>query len=171
MARLLEPLVGRVELVVKGSRSDYGGFPLCVESETLGVYLKRVNQRTGAIWGVAAAMAASSTDWTLVVACDLPFLTEDWLTYLIERAQHSDADMILPAKVLCMVCHRRCAPRLIEEIRRQQPKLGRAMGDLDLEMVAEEEWRPFDTDGRLFFNMNTPEDYAQARGIIGKRAK
>lgn len=166
---LLEPLVGRVALVVQEPDPGYGRVPIVLESEVLGIDREKIHRVPGTIWGVAAALVASSAEWTLAVACDLPFLTEEWFRYLISRTDGSASDMILPAKVLCMMCHRRCTEPLLEELDGRRPKLGHAMGRLDLEMVTEAEWRPFDTDGRLFFNMNRPEDYAMARNLIEGR--
>jgi molybdopterin-guanine dinucleotide biosynthesis protein A len=155
-ARLLEGLVSRVTLVGAADCLEGLGFPVLEEAS-----------RRGAIFGVAAAMASSRTPWSLIVACDLPFLTPDWIEHLVSLAQDSDADMILPAEVLCMMCHERCTPALLEELGRARPKLGRVMGTLKLQMVTEEDCRPYDPEGRLFFNVNTPEDYEMARVLMG----
>lgn len=169
-ARLLCPLVGRVALVLRDSVPGYEGFRVVLEGEVLGDELARSDRTAGAVWGVAAALAAARTEWSLIVACDLPFLTDDWLAYLISRTLDSQADMILPRDVLCMACHRRCKGTLLEELDRERPRLGRAMGKLNVEKVTEEEWRPFAADGRLFFNMNRPEDYAAAQDAIDGHA-
>jgi molybdopterin-guanine dinucleotide biosynthesis protein A len=35
-----------------------------------------------------------------------------------------------------------------------------------MEVLDEPAWKRFDNDGRLFWNMNTPEDLAEARRIL-----
>ena len=64
----------------------------------------------GPLGGIATALRASSSPWSLVVACDLPYLTKGWLEFLIERALASDAIAVLPmnirgAEPLCAMYH------------------------------------------------------------------
>jgi hypothetical protein len=35
-----------------------------------------------------------------------------------------------------------------------------------MEVLDETRWKRFDTAGRLFWNMNTPSDYAEAKRIL-----
>ena len=35
-----------------------------------------------------------------------------------------------------------------------------------MEVLDEPSWKRFDTDGHLFWNMNTPEDFNEARRIL-----
>jgi hypothetical protein len=39
-----------------------------------------------------------------------------------------------------------------------------------MEVLDESAWKRFDTDGRLFWNMNTLADYEEARRILEDRA-
>jgi hypothetical protein len=39
-----------------------------------------------------------------------------------------------------------------------------------MEVLDEGDWKRFDTDGRLFWNMNTLADYEEARRVIEKSA-
>ena len=50
----------------------------------------------GPLGGIATALRISETDWSLVIACDLPYLTKAWLDFLIERALKSGADAVVP---------------------------------------------------------------------------
>jgi GTP:adenosylcobinamide-phosphate guanylyltransferase len=45
-------------------------------------------------------------------------------------------------------------------------KVTEAMKRLPLEVLDESAWKRFDTENRLFWNMNTPADYEQARRIL-----
>jgi hypothetical protein len=38
-----------------------------------------------------------------------------------------------------------------------------------MEVLDESAWKRFDTDGRLFWNMNTPADYEEARKVFERR--
>src|SRR5208282_447595 len=50
----------------------------------------------GPLGGIATALRASNAAWNLVVACDLPYLTKEWLDFLVARALASSADAVLP---------------------------------------------------------------------------
>ncbi len=82
----------------------------------------------GPLGGIATALRASETDWNLIVACDLPYLTQEWLEFLLQRARSSAADVVVPmnnaaedmrrAEPLCAVYHRRgeaAIRRLLEQ--------------------------------------------------------
>jgi hypothetical protein len=48
-------------------------------------------------------------------------------------------------------------------------KVAEAMKRLPMEVLDEQVWKRFDTEGRLFWNMNTPEDYLEAQRIFEAR--
>ena len=45
-------------------------------------------------------------------------------------------------------------------------KVTQAMKRLRMEVLDEQAWKRFDNGGRLFWNMNTLEDYAEAKRIL-----
>lgn len=47
----------------------------------------------GAPGGVLTALAMASTEWVVVVACDMPFVTRDMLDTLLER-RHAQVDVV-----------------------------------------------------------------------------
>jgi GTP:adenosylcobinamide-phosphate guanylyltransferase len=44
------------------------------------------------------------------------------------------------------------------------------MKHVPMEVLDESTWKRFDSDGRLFWNMNTPEDYEEAHRVMEERA-
>src|SRR5271155_912558 len=50
----------------------------------------------GPLGGIATALRASRARWNLIVACDLPYLTKEWLEFVVARAHLSKADAIVP---------------------------------------------------------------------------
>lgn len=110
-------------------------------------------------------------NWNLILSCDMPFLTLEWLAHLCERAGRSEAQAVLARSAkglepLC-ACWRTDA---VEALRRGFERGLRKMTDgialLSSEMLDEDEWKRFDNSGRLFWNMNTPEDYEAARRVL-----
>jgi len=128
--------------------------------------LKEMNERAG---------ISPARSYGLILSCDMPFLTREWLAYLCERAVKSAAQVIVPEsknglEPLC-ACWRADAISAIQAafdggVR----KVTEAMKRLSMEVLDESAWKRFDTDGRLFWNMNTPEDYEEARKVFEERA-
>src|ERR1019366_667279 len=81
-------------LTEMNSRSDIAGFILAGgESSRMGRDKALLELGGGPLGGIATALRSSSAPWSLVVACDLPYLTKPWLEYVVTRAlaSHSDA--------------------------------------------------------------------------------
>ena len=121
----------------------------------------------GALGGLHAALAACKSEWAIVVACDLPFVTSELFSFLaLLRLDH---DAVVPVQqdgrpqplaALYRVdpCRRR-AGELIEAGRRRP---------LDLLEAVNTRWVEFDEltnlaqPERFFVNINTPSDYDEA---------
>jgi molybdopterin-guanine dinucleotide biosynthesis protein A len=127
----------------------------------------------GPLGGIATALRASEALWSLVVACDLPYLTKAWLDYLVGRALAAGAaDVLLPlnlrgAEPLCAMYHKSCEPALHRALDRGTRKVTDALAGLQLETIDPTEWQAFDPDGLLFKNMNSPADYEEAKARLG----
>lgn len=114
--------------------------------------------------------------WALVTSCDMPFLTREFLVFLRERAMRSHAQVVVPQsggglEPLC-ACWRDNAQAGVQlAFDSGVRKVTEAMKRLPMEVLDEQAWKRFDTGGRLFWNMNTPEDYAEARRILEKQER
>jgi molybdopterin-guanine dinucleotide biosynthesis protein A len=118
----------------------------------------------GALGGLHAALSACRSQWAIVVACDLPFVTSELFRSLaLLRAEHDAVVPIQPdgrpqplaALYRVDPCARR-ATELIEAGRRRP---------LDLLQSVRTRWVDFAEISnlaqaeRFFVNINTPEDY------------
>jgi molybdopterin-guanine dinucleotide biosynthesis protein A len=111
----------------------------------------------------------------LIVSCDMPFLTREWLAYLCEHAVKSTAQVVVPEsenglEPLCACWWGDAATRVQVAFDGGVRKVTEAMKRLPMEVLDEAAWKRFDTDGRLFWNMNTLADYEEARQVIEERA-
>jgi molybdopterin-guanine dinucleotide biosynthesis protein A len=107
----------------------------------------------------------------LIVGCDMPFLTREFLTYLCELASHSTSLVIAPQsgsglEPLCACWNARAVSGVRAAFDSGIRKVAEAMKRLPMEVLDEPAWKRFDTDGRLFWNMNTPTDFEEARRIL-----
>jgi len=127
----------------------------------------------GPLGGIATALRDSRESWNLIVGCDLPFLTNEWLAYLIDRALRSQADAVVPqsaagAEPLCAMYRKHCEPSVREAILRGVRKVMDGFAAIQVEGIPPEEWKSFDPCGILFKNVNSPQDFEEA-GAVFKR--
>ncbi len=68
----------------------------------------------GPLAGIEAALAFTTAEWNLVVACDMPAVEAGFLENLLAEAEAGDADCLIPVTAdgcehpVCAVYHRRC---------------------------------------------------------------
>ena len=130
----------------------------------------------GPLGGIITAMSVSekvgnASGWNLMVSCDMPFLTQDWLAFLCERALGSDFEVIVPLsqhglEPLCACWKTSALDTLQATFDGGVRKVTEAMKRLSMEILDETHWKRFDSDGRLFWNMNTPQDYRDAVSLM-----
>ena len=126
----------------------------------------------GPLGGIYTAIVTSPCDRTLVVGCDMPFLTGPFLRYLAERGQTSS---VIPRTAhgyepLCAIYARESAAGMRDRLDRGERQAAQPPGGVQVIEVGAEELAAFDPDGLLFVNVNTPHDYAQARRRLDSRS-
>src|SRR6266850_4203479 len=123
-----------------------------------------------------SAQSASRPEWNLIVSCDMPFLTQDWLQFLANRAAKSKAQVVFPHSAsgpepLCACWQTSAAAKLRSGFERGVRKVTEGIALLRAEVLDEHDWKRFDSAGRLFWNMNTAADYEEARRILEAERK
>ena len=127
----------------------------------------------GPLGGIYTALVNATTSHTLVVAGDMPFLTAPFLQYLTQVS--GDVDVAIPRTAdghqpLCACYARRCAPVLRRSIEGKALKVTDLLSEVSVRELGPAEIEPFDPDGRLFFNINTPDDYERCLALgAGRR--
>ncbi|MCA1558654.1 MAG: molybdenum cofactor guanylyltransferase [Acidobacteria bacterium] len=130
----------------------------------------------GALGGLHAALHACNAEWAAVVACDIPFVTGDLLARLATLRGGSEAVVpVQPDGRLQPLCalYRKvpCAERarlLIEEGERRPRSL---VQTVRARVVAWEELADLGGAQLFFENVNTPEDYAEARARLEEEGR
>ncbi len=118
-----------------------------------------------------AAKSAAPGDWNLIVGCDMPFLTVDWLGFLVQRGTKSKAHVVVPQSThgpepLCACYRTDAAGKLRVAFESGVRKVTHGLQHVTTEVLDEADWKRFDSAGRLFWNMNTAADYEEARRIL-----
>lgn len=127
----------------------------------------------GPLGGILTALLDSgaktgAASWNLILSCDMPFLTTEWLTFLAQRALQSRAQIVLPRSSKGMeplgACWRTdAAESILAAFNAGTRKITDSLRDVTVEVLDENDWKRFDTSGRLFWNMNTLADFEEAR--------
>jgi molybdopterin-guanine dinucleotide biosynthesis protein A len=159
-ARLLEPLVSkRAAVTVIGPAGRYAEFSLkSIPDDLPGM---------GPLAGIATAVRNSLSPWSLIVGCDMPFLTTEWLVHLLARGVPSTADIVVAEgaggiEPLCGLYHKRCEATFATRLARGERKVTDAFAGHQVLTITADEVQPFDPHGLLFKSVNTPEDLAEA---------
>src|ERR1700693_1136929 len=116
--------------------------------------------------------AAPEYQWNLILSCDMPFLTAEWLKFLVDRARASapEIQVILPRSThgpepLC-ACYRNSAADPLKDVfDRGVRKVTQALKQVRTEVLDDSVWKRFDSAGRLLWNMNTPADFEEAQRL------
>ena len=126
----------------------------------------------GALGGLYTALVRSPTAPTIVVACDLPFLTVPFLRHLVDRARGADAAIPRTAagtQPLCAVYDRTCVEPIRARLERGELRVSGLVDDaIRVTDIGPSEVAPFDPGGTLFFNVNTPDDYTRANDLAAR---
>lgn len=118
----------------------------------------------GALGGIFTAIVESPLDRTLVLGCDMPFVTPR----LIERLAAEDGDVVIPRTArgyepLCAIYTKACAERIRERIEHGELQasvlpVGVRVVELGPDVLA-----AIDPSGWMLANVNTPGDHERAR--------
>jgi molybdenum cofactor guanylyltransferase len=119
----------------------------------------------GPLGGIYTAVYHARHPYTLVVACDMPWLNRDLLAYMI--GLRHQADIIVPRwdkfpEPLHAIYSKACLPPIWEQLQSGQLKVVRFYGQVQVHFVDRPVIEQFDKDGRSFANLNTPEELSRA---------
>lgn len=129
----------------------------------------------GPLGGILTALhdtkATTRCAWNIIVSCDMPFLSHEWIEHLCERARFSAAHVVIPQsehglEPLCACWRTSAVATLQAQFDAGVRKVTEALKPLALEVLDEKDWKRFDSAGRLFWNMNTQADYEEARKML-----
>jgi molybdopterin-guanine dinucleotide biosynthesis protein A len=120
----------------------------------------------GPLAGIHAALAATAEgdgDRAVVLACDMPYVTADLVTYLLESSRHADA--VVPFSEagyhpLCAVYTLACLDPMVRRLREGRLKVQDVLDEVNTTVVRADELERFGPRHRLLRNVNTPGDYA-----------
>jgi molybdopterin-guanine dinucleotide biosynthesis protein A len=119
----------------------------------------------GSLGGIFTAVHAATHPYTLVVACDMPWLNRPLLGYMIGLRE--TADIVVPRwekfpEPLHAIYSKTCLDPIEARLKAQQLKITGFFGQVAVRFVERAEIEQFDRNGRSFANINSPEDLKEA---------
>ena len=119
----------------------------------------------GPLSGVHAALSSARADATVMLACDMPFVSAPLLRHLLSLAGGADGpDIVVPKTErgyhpLCAVYTRACIEPAARRLAGGQFKLAGLFDDLRVRVVTADALSAFGDPDRLLANVNTSIEY------------
>ena len=126
----------------------------------------------GSLGGIFSGLQASAEPWSLVVACDMPFLNRELLRYLI--GETSNVDAVVPClggqpEPLHALYSKACLAPMQRMLRAGQLKIAPLFEAVRVRYVDEGAIDRIDPRHLSFFNVNTQADLEEARGYFRQK--
>lgn len=176
MPFLGRPLIQRVvdrltpiadELLVTTNNPD--------DYQFLGIPLFRdLKPGRGALGGLYTALSSATGEAVAVVACDMPFASASLIEAAGRLLLQEETDVVIPdsgdgLEPLHAVYRREtCLPAIESAIEADQWRLISWFPQVKVRILQPDEIKAYDPSGLVFWNLNTPEEFAEAE-IKAKR--
>ncbi len=127
---------------------------------------------TGPLGSIYTGLTLASPLYSLVVACDMPFLNRDLLLYMIEAS--AGFDLVIPRlgeliEPLHGVYAKACLTPIGQLLKQGVLSVREIFRLVRVKYVEAEEIDRFDPEHLSFFNVNTESDLLKAKDLLGKR--
>jgi molybdopterin-guanine dinucleotide biosynthesis protein A len=125
----------------------------------------------GVLGGIYTGLVASDSLYSLVVACDMPFLNQSLLRYMVQLAD--GFDLVLPRlgnmiEPLHAVYSKSCLAAIESLLKQDNLKISNLLTLVRVRYVEAEEINQFDPKHLSFFNINTEADLKTALELTGE---
>jgi molybdopterin-guanine dinucleotide biosynthesis protein A len=145
-------------VMVVGQRSKFSTHAPVVED----IFADR-----GPLGGIHAALSVSATELNLILAVDLPFVEEGFLSFLLKAAEETDAMAVVPRAAggwqpLCAVYRKVFGKAVEAALKAGRNKIDLLFGPVPVLTISEQEIRSAGFSLDMFRNINTREELEQA---------
>ncbi|MEE3141171.1 MAG: molybdenum cofactor guanylyltransferase [Chloroflexota bacterium] len=170
---LIQRVIERVEqlsqeiLVVVADQNRAADLPLAQEHRV--VFDRYPGTRS--LGGIFSGLDAASNGWTLVVACDMPFLNLALLRRMMALTE--DADAVVPLidgrpEPTHALYSKACLPFIEPRLISGDLKISGFYDQVRVRYLSEEDVAALDPEFLSFFNVNTPEDLDRALSLAAQ---
>lgn len=149
----LSPLFKNL-LIISNQPELYEKYRLRIHSDIL--------KGRGPLGGIYTGLIASADIYNLVVACDMPFISQGLVKYMLKKSDGYDAVIAEydgRPQPLCAVYSKDCIKPAEKALAENNLKLTDFINTLKARRIKEEEVESLDNRGLSFANINTRKDY------------
>jgi molybdopterin-guanine dinucleotide biosynthesis protein A len=123
----------------------------------------------GSLGGIYTGLVSAKTPYSLCLACDMPFVKPDFLRFLCDMA--AEADVVIPRNAedfqpLCAVYSHACREPIRQKIAAGRLKITGFFDQVRVRVIDGALLADYDPHDVMFFNANTPEEYAMAQRML-----
>jgi molybdopterin-guanine dinucleotide biosynthesis protein A len=156
--------IGDEVIIVTNSPQEYG----YLEARLVG----DAYPGKGALGGICSGLKAAHNHYSLVVACDMPFLDLNLLRYMILLSPGQD--VVIPrvgglTEPLHAIYSKQCLQPIERVLASGGLKIIDFFPEVRVRYVEEQEIKLFDPQCLSFFNINTPADLERARSLARRK--
>ena len=156
---MIEGIIERLEglgnemILISNNKNDYAHLGLPIFGD--------IYKDHGPLAGIHTAVSNAQHQYILMVACDMPWLNRDLLSYMI--SQKETADIIVPRwqkfpEPMHAIYSKACLPAIEQDLDAKLLKIIRFYRHVSVNYLGRDVIERFDRNGRSFANINTPED-------------
>jgi len=123
----------------------------------------------GALMGIYTGLGAARYGHALALACDMPFLSEPLLRYMVSLVE--GYDVVVPCldgllEPLHAIYSQDCRPAMARLLEQGRHQIVAFFGDVRVRKVLAAEIDRFDPLHLSFLNINTPADWERAQALL-----
>ena len=155
-------------VVVTQDPSRYRNYPVTAITDVV--------DEGGSLAGIYTGLQVSSHQMNFVAACDMPFLNEDFITYMADEMWNNDYDVVLPRKnshvePIHGFYSKRCLEPIRKSLQENRFRIISFFSCVRTRLIPESISRSYDDSLKMFMNINDPADMKRASRILKERTK
>jgi molybdenum cofactor guanylyltransferase len=152
------------DIIIVNSKEKYSNFKRV---------FKDIFPQKGPLGGIFSGLKVSTSQYNLLVGCDMPFIEVKLLQYMIENI--NTYDIVIPCygkgliEPLCAIYSKSCLEVIERNIKAGVLSVREIFPHLKVKFIKEEEIKKFDVGLYSFFNINFKGDFTKAEELIKMR--
>lgn len=118
--------------------------------------------RMGPLSGIHAGLVSAKYDYSFITACDMPFMNSELVDYIIKQSVEFDVTLPLinnNLEPLCAVYSKNCLPHIENSLEKNIRRVFDFYSHVKVNHLNESELKEIVDTAKVFFNVNTPNDY------------
>ncbi|MEE8317534.1 MAG: molybdenum cofactor guanylyltransferase [Candidatus Omnitrophota bacterium] len=158
---MIEELISRLEkkfsrlMIIANDRERYMRFGIELVEDIV--------PDKGPLGGIYTGLVVSKDDYNFIFACDMPFLNQDLIQYMIGEVEGGGYDVIIPEwegrlQPLCAIYSKECIKPIENELSKNNLKITDFLKYVKVRVLNDKEISKFDLGRPFFANINTPRD-------------